>query len=81
MARNHASLGHQRRAALTHLEVRLENTRSLAACGGGHHFFACTAHSICTSRVRSATICFQPPIFLLERFQLALSTEPSGNAV
>src|SRR5712664_3138030 len=45
-------------AAFADTEVRLEKTRSLAACGGGHHFFAFTAFSIWLSRVRSATMCF-----------------------
>ena len=40
-------------ATLADTEIRLEKTRSLAACGGGHHFFAFTAFSICTSRANS----------------------------
>src|SRR6267378_3237098 len=45
-------------APLADTEVRLEKTRSLAACGGRHHFFALIAFSIWLSRVRSATMCF-----------------------
>src|SRR5882672_5944977 len=60
-------------AALAHLEVRLEKTRSLAACGGGYHFFAFTAFSICTSRVRSATMCFSRRFSSSSAFSLRAS--------
>src|SRR6266850_1300233 len=60
-------------AALTDTEVRLEVTRSLAACGGRHHFFAFTAFSICTSSVRSATMCFSRRFSSSSAFSLRAS--------